>query len=56
MAGQGGRAGFGRITSASQSGTTGARAAAARLLIRARLPSSLIAALSLFIFLPNGQW
>jgi uncharacterized protein (TIGR03083 family) len=44
MSGQGSGAGFGRTSSASQSGTTAARIAAARVLIWARLRSSLFAA------------
>ena len=43
MSGHGSGAGFGRTSSASQSGTTAARMAAARVLIWARLRSSLIA-------------
>src|SRR5579859_6041548 len=43
MSGHGSGAGFGRTTSASQSGTTAARMAAARVLIWARLRSSLMA-------------
>ena len=42
MSGHGSGAGFGRTSSASQSGTTAARTAAARVLIWARLRSSLI--------------
>jgi hypothetical protein len=44
MSGHGSGAGFGRISSASQSGTTAARTAAARVRKMARLRSSLIAA------------
>src|SRR5580698_3970438 len=44
MSPHGGGAGFGRTSSASQSGTTAARTAAARVLIWARLRSSLILA------------
>jgi hypothetical protein len=43
MSGHGGGAGFGRTVSASQSGTTAARTAAARALIWAMLRSSLVA-------------
>ena len=57
ISGHGHGAGFGRTNSASQSGTTAARIAAARVLIRARLRSSLIAAHLLAVnFLPNGAW
>ncbi len=47
MSGHGSGAGFGRMSSLSQSGTTAARIAAARVRIKARLRSSLIAAYSL---------
>ena len=56
MSGHGHGAGFGRTSSDSQSGTTAARIAAARVLIRARLRSSLIAAPPRRRFLPNGSW
>ena len=58
MSGQGSGAGFGRTTSASQSGTTAARIAAARpprVLIRAGLRSSPPGSMH-SIFLPNGPW
>ena len=55
MSGHGSGAGFGCTSSASQSGTTAARTAAARVLIGARLRSPLIAAHLLAVtFVPNG--
>ena len=58
MSPHGSGAGFGRTSSASQSGTTAARTAAARVLIWAMLRSSLILAhlLAVTFFLPNDLW
>jgi hypothetical protein len=57
MSGHGGRAGFGRTSSTSQSGKTAARISAARVLIRAGVRLSLIAAPPRRrFFLPNGPW
>ena len=54
ISGHGGATGFGRTTSASQSGTTAAVIAAARVLIRAGLRLTLSRRHASVYFLPNG--